>query len=216
MEKADVKFSEWLEQGFNVFKEGAGVLIPAMLIALLLSVFTAGILAGPMAAGMIIIALRLVDRDANPPQVGDLFKGFDYFAQSFLFYLVAGIVGWVVMLVLNLVPILGQIAAMFFSYAYWTVLMFAMYLIVDRKMDFWPAAMASFEKVKTNFWPFFAFGLVTGILGMVGAAFCGIGVIVSMPVAIAMTTVAYRDVFGSNGTIAVAAEEVVDTPVEAE
>ena len=73
--------------------------------------------------------------------------------------------------------------------------MFGMFLIVDKKMDFWPASMESINVVKTNFWPFLGFAVVAAIIGSLGAIACGIGVIFTLPIQGCILAVAYRAVF---------------------
>ena len=62
MEKVEVKFSEWIERGFNLYKANFGTLVLASLIAWALSCVTVGILAGPMLAGLLLITLGLFDK----------------------------------------------------------------------------------------------------------------------------------------------------------
>ena len=58
--KPIVKFGEWIEAGFSLYKENFVVLVLANLIAAILSAVTLGILAGPMFAGLIIIILAII------------------------------------------------------------------------------------------------------------------------------------------------------------
>ena len=62
MEKVQVKFGDWIEQGFNLYKANFGPLVLASLIMVLLSGVTLGILSGPMFAGLVIITLELLDK----------------------------------------------------------------------------------------------------------------------------------------------------------
>ncbi|MBW2202607.1 MAG: hypothetical protein JRF52_00565, partial [Deltaproteobacteria bacterium] len=91
MDEVEVKFGEWIEKGFNLYKENFGILVLASLIAVVLSMVTVGVLAGPMAAGVILITLGLADKKEPKPEVGTLFKGFEYFLDSFLFVILWGI-----------------------------------------------------------------------------------------------------------------------------
>jgi hypothetical protein len=50
MEKVEVKFGEWIEEGFNLYKANFGPLVLASLLAILLSSVSFGILTGPMMA----------------------------------------------------------------------------------------------------------------------------------------------------------------------
>ena len=200
MDKVQVKFGEWIENGFNLYKENFGVLVLVSLFAGLLSAVTLGILAGPMMAGVLLITLALFDKKEPKPEVGNLFKGFDYFLNTFLFVLVWGVILVVAFSILCLVPCLGQLAALFVIYAAQAFLMFGLFRIVDKKMEFWPASMESIDTIKTNFWPFLGFFVVSSIIGSIGAIACGIGVVVTAPIQACILTVAYRDVFGISGT----------------
>jgi hypothetical protein len=199
MEKVEVKFGEWFEEGFNLYKENIVTLILASLVALLLSTVTLGILAGPMFAGLIFITLGLFDKTDPKPETGSLFKGFDYFLNSFLFIIVWGVAVTVASLILSFVPCIGWLASMFVTYCAMAFLMFGLFLIVDKRMDFWLASMESYNKVKTNFLPFLGLSVVTGIIGSIGAIACGIGVVVTVPIQTCILTVAYRDIFGQTG-----------------
>lgn len=199
MEKVDVKFGEWFEKGFNLYKENIATLILAMVVALLLSVVTVGILAGPMFAGILFITLGLFDKTDPKPEAGSLFKGFDYFLNAFLFVFVWGLAMIIASFILGVIPCVGQLASLFMLYAVQTLLMFGLFLIVDKRMEFWPASMESFNKVKTNFWPFLGLMVVTSIIGSIGIIACGIGVVVTAPIQSCILTVAYREVFHQAG-----------------
>ncbi|MFH1968787.1 MAG: hypothetical protein ABIJ53_00550 [Verrucomicrobiota bacterium] len=193
--KVDVKFGEWIQQGWELYKANIGVWIVASLLAIVISVATLGLLSGPMMAGLAWMALVLVDRKEPKPQMGDVFKGFDYFLQSFLFFLVWGIIMLAISFV-SLIPCIGALVVIVVSIALNTALMFGLFLIVDKKMEFWPASMLSLNVVKPNFFPFLGLLVVAMLIGHVGAIACGIGVIVTMPITVCILAVAYRNVFG--------------------
>jgi uncharacterized membrane protein len=192
--KVDVKFGEWIQQGWELYKDNIGIWIVASLLATVISVATLGILSGPMMAGLAWIALALVDRKEPKPQMGDVFNGFDYFLQSFLFFLVWGVI-LLAISVVSLIPCIGTLVFIAVSIALHTALMFGLFLIVDKKMEFWPASMLSLNAVKPNFFPFLGLMVVAMLIGHVGAIACGIGVIVTMPITVCILAVAYRKVF---------------------
>jgi len=198
METVEVKFGEWIEKGFSLYKENFAILVLASLIAVVLSAVTVGVLAGPMAAGVLLIIFRLMDKKAPRPEVGTLFRGFDYFLNSFLFMIVWGIALFVVSVIVGLVPCIGQLASLFVVFVAHALLMFGMFLIVDRRTEFWPASIESFNKVKPNFWPFLGFAIVSNLIGGIGAIACGIGVVFTLPIQACILTVAYRDLFGGD------------------
>ena len=169
------------------------MLIIAHLVAIVLSGITLGILTGPMVAGLAMITLRLYDNQTPKPEIGDIFKGFDHFAQSFLFYLVWGVISFICIFILGLIPCIGQVASIFVAYAVQTIVIFAIFLIVEKRMDFWAASMESLNVVKTNFWPFLGLTVIAGIIGSLGLVLCGIGVVITAPIYGCIVTVAYRE-----------------------
>ena len=195
MQKTQVKLGEWIEAGFNLYKNNFTTLVLAALIALVLSTVSIGILTGPMIAGLIIIALQLLRKTEPKPEAGAVFKGFNYFLNSFLFTLIWGIAILIGSLLLGWFPIIGQLLSLFFVYAAQAFLMFGLYLIVDRQMDFWPASQLSIQTVKTNFWPFLGLAAIASIIGSIGALAFGIGVVLTIPIQICILAVAYQEVF---------------------
>jgi len=194
--KPMVKFGEWIEAGFSLYKENFVVLVLANLVAVILSAVTLGILSGPMFAGLVLIILACLDKKEPKAEIGDVFKGFDYFLDSFLFVIIWGAISIAITLLLNFIPCAGQVLSMFVSIIISTLVMFGIFLIVERKMSFWPASMASINLVKTNFFPFAGLMIVAGVLGYIGALACGIGMIITLPIGACILAVAYRDLFG--------------------
>lgn len=210
MEKVEVKFGDWIEKGLNLYKENIGTLVLASIIVCALSTVTLGILAGPMFAGLAIITLAFFEK--KKPEFGDVFQGFNFFLNSFLFVLVWGVLIFVVSFILGLIPCVGWLAAIFFVYAAQAFLIFGIFLIVDKNMDFWPASMESINIVKTNFWPFLGFSVVVSLMGAIGFLACGVGVIVTAPITICVLTIAYREIFGA-GKVPVTTPKISDTEV---
>lgn len=195
MEKTDVNMGKWIEAGFNLYKNNFTTLVLAALIALALSTVSIGILTGPMIAGLIIITLQLLRKEKPKPEVGLVFRGFSYFLNTFLFTFIWGIAILVGSLVLGWFPIIGQLLSLFFVYAAQAFLMFGLYLIVDKQMDFWPASQVSIQTVKTNFWPFFGLAAIASIIGSIGALAFGIGVVLTIPIQLCILAVAYQEIF---------------------
>ncbi len=203
MQKVDVKFGDWLEQGFALYKQHLGSLIVPMLLVIVISILTLGILAGPMLAGLVLMILRMKDQTEPKPTVGDVFQGFQFFLNSFLFMLAYFVVGFIGSTILGFLPVIGGLLSYFFSFAIMALVLFTLFLIVDKKLDFWPAVMASVDKVKTNFWPFLGFAVVISVISALGMIACGIGIIITMPFYYCAAAVAYRDVFDETDSGAV-------------
>ena len=195
MQKVQVRFSEWIEEAFNLYRNNFKTLVLASILVLVISMVTAGILAGPMLAGLAVLILELRDKSRPQPQAGRVFKGFDFFVPSFLFIVVWGIGILVASAIIGVFPVIGQLAALFVAYAAQTFLMFGLFLIVDKNMEFWPASQDSINTVKANFWPFFGLSVVAGFIGSVGAIAFGIGVVFTVPIQGCILAVAYREVY---------------------
>jgi uncharacterized membrane protein len=195
MQKINVKIGRWIEEGFNLYKHNLGTLVLAAVIALVLTTLTIGILSGPMIAGLIILTLQLLRKEEPKPEAGRVFRGFNYFLNSFLFMVVWGLGIIIGSFVLALFPIIGQLLSLFFAYSAQAFLMFGLYLIVDKQMNFWPASQESIQTVKTNFWPFFGLAAIASIIGSIGALAFGIGVVLTIPIQICILTVTYQEIF---------------------
>ena len=199
MQKVEVRFGKWIEEGFTLYKNNFGTLVLASVIALVLSTVTIGLLAGPMIAGLVIITLQLLRREDPKPDAGRVFRGFDYFLNSFLFIAIWGIAIMIGSFILALFPVIGHLLSLFFIYAAQTFLMFGIYLIVDKQMNFRPASRESIQTVRTNFWPFFGLSAIASIIGSIGAIAFGIGIVFTIPIQACILTVAYHEIFGQTG-----------------
>ena len=195
MQKVNVKMGEWIEQGFNLYKNNFGTLVLASAIALVLSTITIGILTGPMIAGLMIIALQLLRKEAPKPDAGSVFKGFRYFLNAFLFMVIWGLAILIGSFILSLFPFIGQLLSLFLAYTAQAFLMFGLFLIVDKQMNFWPASQLSIQTVKTNFWPFLGLSAIASIIGSIGAIAFGIGIVLTVPIQVCILAVAYEEIF---------------------
>ena len=195
MQKVQVNFSQWIEDGFNLYKENFKTLVLASIFLVVISMVTAFILAGPMLAGLALVTLGLRDKKKPKPEAGMVFRGFEYFLPAFLFIAVWGIGIMVASVIVGVIPLIGQLASLFVAYGAQAFLMFGLFLIVDRKMEFWPASLESINTVKANFWPLFGVSIVAGFIGSIGAIAFGIGVVFTIPIQGCILTVAYREVY---------------------
>ena len=85
---------------------------------------------------------------------------------------------------------------------------FVLPLIIDKKLDFWPAMEVSRQVVHKHWWAMFLFAIVLVLIICVGALLCGVGLIIAAPVAIAAVSYVYEDLFGAAG----AAAQVITPP----
>lgn len=192
MEKMDVQIEPWLREAFDLYRRHFLLLLLAHLAAAAISVFTLGLLAGPMAAGAAFVVLALLDGREPAPQAGDVFRGFEWFLPAFLYTLVVGAAGAVAARLLRPLGFLAAAPAIFIQ----TATVFSIYLIVERGMDFWSAIQGSFEIVKTNFWPMLLLVFIASFIAGLGAFACGVGIVLTLPMYTCVTAIAWRSVSG--------------------
>jgi hypothetical protein len=72
---------------------------------------------------------------------------------------------------------------------------FALPLVADRRMQFWAAMETSRRVVSKHWFAIFAYGLVVGLLGMLGVFACIIGLVFTLPMCFCMFVVAYEGIF---------------------
>jgi uncharacterized membrane protein len=114
---------------------------------------------GPLQAGMhLFCAKKLYGRRA---ELGDMFKGFDYFLPAFVAALLIGLFVFVGVL-LCVIP--GLVVASMYKFTYLFVL--------DKRMDFWPAMQASHDVVKNDYFGFTMFLIAMGCINILGFLCC--------------------------------------------
>jgi uncharacterized membrane protein len=73
---------------------------------------------------------------------------------------------------------------------------FAVPLVIDKGLKFWPALQLSRRVVNKHWWMNFALIFACSLLGGLGAIACCVGALVTGPVAFAAVTYQYEQVFG--------------------
>ena len=178
-----VETSRWLGAGWQIVQQNIGTY---MLMALLFGALAACVpvvLHGPLMVGFHIAFMRKIVRGTM--EVGDLFKGFNFFVPSLVASLLISIfttIGFVFCIIPGIV-----VSAMF---------MFTYLFILDKRMDFWPAMQASHEIVKRNYVGFSLFIVATMLLNFVGILCLLVGILITIPITFAAITVAYREIVG--------------------
>ena len=193
-----IRTGAWLAEAWGIFKQDAGIHIVVFLVLSVASGMSSGILYGPLLCGYYYMIFRHLQDPSSRLQLGDIAKGFDVFVHA--------LVAWLLMAVfVNL----GAIACFVGSIVVWALLIFVYPLIMDRRMDFWPAIETSFEKTKDNWLGWSVFVLVLGLVYMAGIIACFVGILVTGPLTLIATALAYRDNFGFAG------EQVLDVDLGA-
>jgi hypothetical protein len=180
---SEVQIGKWISDGWNIISGDLLMVILATLVFAIMSGVIPIILQAPMVIGMHIMLVNKML--TGRLDIGDLFKGFNYFVPSLLATLVMGIFIFIGMLAC-IIPGLVVGAMYLFTYLF----------IADRKMEFWPAMQASHAIVKQNYLGYTFFFLTLALLQLAGALLCGVGLLVTIPIYYAAINAAYRDVVG--------------------
>ena len=156
--------------GFNGLKKDPITHIVTTLLIGIVGSVTAGLLTGPMMVGY----MRMIKREDEgvKAEIADVFKGFDDFVPALLAVLLSSIavaIGFMFcilpgLLIMALVPV-------------------ATYLVAVGEKDGIKAISRAWEAVKANLMGAFFYGLVLAIVGSLGSFLCGIGIILTLPIA---------------------------------
>jgi len=184
---------DYFKTGWGLFKQYPGGFVGFCLINLLIqgvlnSLSYVGAVASvavtsPLFMGNFIVSAKLLQ--GQTPEFRDFFAGFRYFLPLLLLSLIAG-------LFIGIGTLLLIIPGIYLAVAY----LFASYLVVDRRLDFWPAMELSRRTVNPRWFGFFAFMLLLVLLNLAGAVLLGVGLLVTIPVSFCAVTVAYAEIFG--------------------
>jgi len=68
--------------------------------------------------------------------------------------------------------------------------------VMDKHLGFWQAMSLSRAVVNKHWWQTFLLGLVTGLLVLAGLILCGVGLLLTGPLAVGMFAAAYERLFG--------------------
>lgn len=169
-----------LEDAWRLFVKDVVALIIGVLLAIILSVVSIGILAGPLMGGLFMMVSRRV-REGRPAEIGDIFGKFDRFGSLFGAFWVLGILTAIGFLFF-IVPGLLLSAIWFYVFLF----------IVDRDMSMGEAMSASRELVmRIGLWWHVAVVLVIAIVSAVIGHITGIGFLLTYPLTITLITAMY-------------------------
>jgi hypothetical protein len=179
-----------LSRGWALVRDNMGVLIGATVLGWLITIGIAFVPILGWAVGIVLIGgldymfIRRIRGETV--QVGDVFAGFNI---AFLNLALAGLIKAVLTSIGFMLCILPGI---YLGVGY----VFALPLIIDKKMEFWPAMEVSRRVVHRHWWSTFALVIVLAIIACAGVLACIVGLAVSIPVASAALMFVYEDLFG--------------------
>lgn len=215
-----VNSGEWIGRGWAMFKQDAGPFIGFLLVVALINFvlfiipFANSIIGPILNAGFLIYAFKILRE--QPRTFSNFFESFNQFGDLFLFALVSGLIAFLPilpgMIMVWLSEAVSQDGEVFLFLKFAGSLLFliglapSIYLstgysmgiplIIDRRVQFWPAMEMSFKVVKKHWWGIFGFSLLLGLLNIAGALLCFAGLLVTVPVSMCAIAYAYSEIFG--------------------
>ncbi len=192
-----VKIGTYISEGWELFKKNAGGFVGFTVVVILINLALGKVqesaaplgsllsllISGPLNAGAFIVAFKLLRN--RQTAFGDFFKGFNNYLPLFLVSLVSGIFIFLGCLLL-------VIPGIYLAVAY----LFAMPLVIDKKMNFWDAMEVSRKVITKNWFAFFGFVLVIVLINIAGVIPLGLGLLVTIPLSTCAIAAAYADVIG--------------------
>jgi hypothetical protein len=187
---ATIDISRAISRGWALVRDHMAVLVGATILGWLVTVGLAvvpilGWIVGfVLLGGLDYMFLRRIR--GEEVQIGDLFAGFNI---ALLDLTMAGLVKWLLTSIGFLLCILPGI---YLAVGY----VFALPLVVDKKMEFWTAMEVSRRVVHEHWWSIFALVIVLALLAFSGFLLCGVGEVITIPLASAALMYVYEDLFG--------------------
>jgi capsular polysaccharide biosynthesis protein len=145
------------------------------------------LLSGPLMGGLYLYFLKKIRGEIV--RVETAFSGF---TLCFLQLLLGG-------LVTSVLTGLGIICLLLPGIFLWVAWLFTLPLIIDQRLEFWPAMRLSLQVARKHWWKFFCFVLVLGMVNLVGLLSLCVGFFVAFPVSVAAMLYAYEDIFRAAG-----------------
>ncbi|MBL8166559.1 MAG: zinc-ribbon domain-containing protein [Acidobacteria bacterium] len=224
MNPPNVRWGEWLGEGWQMFAEKWQVWVVQILVVFLIFAvpavpFYVMMMATQLAAAqsgappepsplmlpfVFLIALGAVFggaylwsglyRTAFKQLRGEPISVKDLFSGGDAFLRVLG-----AFLAMGVLTMLGGLLCILPGLVVPGLLMFTVPLIVDRNLSVGEALSASYNATKSNWLMFALFAIVVGILASLGQLACYVGLLATYPLQFTIAAIAYRDVFGVAG-----------------
>jgi uncharacterized membrane protein len=133
----------------------------------------------PLLAGLYLMVMRI--DEGRPTTIGNLFDGYQYFLPLVISSVLTS-------LLIGLGIFLLVLPGIYLALAYG----FTALMIIDRKLDFWPAMEASRKLITANFWQYFLLAMVLMLAFVVSSIPFGLGLPIAVPVCLAAHYHFYR------------------------
>ncbi|MEM9930668.1 MAG: BPSS1780 family membrane protein, partial [Bacteroidota bacterium] len=214
-----LNIGDYLSRGFELVGKQPGLFIGFTVVYFIILMVSqifplaTAIVSPPLAVGFYLAAQKA--EAGRYLEFGDFFKGFDFIGPLILITLIQ--TGLMILLMIPfgaslffaigfagdtfdqgdvLLPVLIAclvVIPIMYLMISWCL---APFLVAFHKMDAWPAMEASRKIVSKNWFSFFLFYILVGIVMMAGALALGIGLIYTVPAGMCIFYAAFRDVVG--------------------
>lgn len=218
---ADIRPIEFLQDSFQMIKDRYWLFVGICAIALILASYVPlGILLGPMFCGIYLCFFKQMN--GQDVEFGDLFKGFDFFLESFIVSILITLGTYFFMAIVYLILIFGVFGAAFGASAMGNeagavagivmvlsllfcsffvlilvsiLFVFSYPLIVEKGMKAVDAMTLSAKAVRNNFFGILMLMIVNSILAFFACLLCYLPVFLVFPIIFGSMAIAYRKVF---------------------
>ena len=213
-----------LQGGWQIVSQNLGLFIGFTLLTFLMGIasicllFLPLLFAGNLVAGYYAVSMRI--KKGQSVAFGDFFNGFrnSNFAQILLASLVISLITSLayipmyalqiffsadptllndpkIMIGFGLLALVGACVSIYLTILY----MFTIPLILDHRLEFWPAMELSRKITQKQWVSYLGLYSLLALLGLVGVLTCGLGVLVTTPLGFATIVAAYDQVIGLDG-----------------
>lgn len=182
----DFDTSKYLSEGWELFKQSAGLFILYALLIIVINAIVpfAGFIVGAVLFAGYYMAAHKIETTGSL-KLEDFFKSFDFFLPLFLAGLVGGILVSIGVFLLIL-PGLWLAVALSFSYQ----------LIVFEKMDFWESIETSVKIINKRWFNFLLLWIVLLAINLLGAIPLGLGLLITFPFTALVFYSCYKNIVG--------------------
>jgi uncharacterized membrane protein len=190
--QSSVNMGRWISEGWNLVSQDMGFFALLTLVFLVINIVAGStvlgvVLIGPLQVGYFHILVQRLR--GQPAGIGDIGRGFELFVPAML----VGILVWAF-------EIIGFICCIIPGFVIMAWYLFAPLFVLDKKLDFWQAMEASRTLINRHLFEFVIFIVVQILVMLLGILCCLVGLLIAMPVCMAATACAYRDMAGLNPT----------------
>jgi len=142
------------------------------------------LLSGPLLGGLCLYFLKKIRRE--PAGVETAFTGFRH---PFPHLVIAGFL-------VTLLTALGLLCLILPGIYLFVAWILTLPLIIDKRLEFWPAMQLSRKIISRHWWKFFGFVIVLGLIDLAGFVAFVVGIFIAFPVTLAALMYAYEDIVG--------------------